>query len=66
MTPKYRDQMIGIISKEMNRVYGLYTQRNPGFLGKVTIVGHSLGVSSAVKPDPIQKTHLSFVVYARL
>jgi hypothetical protein len=46
MTPKYRDQMIGIISKEMNRVYGLYTQRNPGFLGKVTIVGHSLGVSS--------------------
>lgn len=45
MTPKYRDQMIGIISKEMNRVYGLYTQRNPGFLGKVTIVGHSLGVS---------------------
>ncbi|KAI8338230.1 DDHD domain-containing protein [Chlamydoabsidia padenii] len=43
MTPKYRDQMIGIISKEMNRVYGLYTQRNPSFVGKVTIVGHSLG-----------------------
>ncbi|CAO3601170.1 unnamed protein product [Absidia cylindrospora] len=43
MTPKYRDQMINIISKEMNRVYGLYTQRNPGFTGKVTIIGHSLG-----------------------
>ncbi|CAO3638528.1 unnamed protein product [Cunninghamella echinulata] len=43
LTPKYRYQMINIITKEMNRVYGSYTKRNPNFSGKVTIIGHSLG-----------------------
>jgi hypothetical protein len=48
MTPKYRDQMMAIITKEINRVYQLFIQRNPDFLqrrGKVSIYGHSLGVS---------------------
>ncbi|KAG2175583.1 hypothetical protein INT43_001230 [Umbelopsis isabellina] len=46
MTPKYRDQMMAIITKEINRVYQLFIQRNPEFLqrrGKVSIYGHSLG-----------------------
>ncbi|KAI8376523.1 DDHD domain-containing protein [Radiomyces spectabilis] len=46
MTPKYRDQMTAILIREINRVYRLFVQRNPGFLerdGKVTIFGHSLG-----------------------
>lgn len=48
MTPKYRDQMMAVITKEINRVYQLFIQRNPEFLqrgGKVSIYGHSLGVS---------------------
>ncbi|CAO3614214.1 unnamed protein product [Cunninghamella blakesleeana] len=43
LTPKYRYQMINIITREMNRVYGSYIKRNPTFSGKVSIVGHSLG-----------------------
>jgi hypothetical protein len=48
MTPKYRDQMVAIITSEINRVYQLFVKRNPDFLlrgGKVSIYGHSLGVS---------------------
>ena len=40
--------MTTIITKEINRVYRLFVQRNPEFLennGKVTLIGHSLGVS---------------------
>jgi hypothetical protein len=47
MTPKYRDQMMMIITKEINKVYQLFVKRNPDFLqrgGKVSIYGHSLGV----------------------
>ncbi|KAI7847447.1 DDHD domain-containing protein [Circinella umbellata] len=46
LTQKYRDQMTTIITKEINRVYRLFVQRNPEFLennGKVTLIGHSLG-----------------------
>ncbi|KAI9250566.1 DDHD domain-containing protein [Phascolomyces articulosus] len=46
LTQKYRDQMTSIITKEINRVYRLFVQRNPEFLenhGKVTLIGHSLG-----------------------
>ncbi|KAI8581099.1 hypothetical protein K450DRAFT_234642 [Umbelopsis ramanniana AG] len=46
MTPKYRDQMLAIITSEINRVYLLFIKRNPDFLlrgGKVSIYGHSLG-----------------------
>ncbi|KAL0146365.1 DDHD domain-containing protein [Mucor lusitanicus] len=45
MTPRYRELMTQIISKEINRVYRLFGNRNPEFLekGKVSIFGHSLG-----------------------
>ncbi|KAG9293859.1 hypothetical protein G9A89_019197 [Geosiphon pyriformis] len=46
MTPKYREQMVNTVTKECNRVYGLFLERNPRFLeigGKVSIYGHSLG-----------------------
>ncbi|KAI9317101.1 hypothetical protein BX666DRAFT_144736 [Dichotomocladium elegans] len=48
LTQKYRDQMTTTITKELNRVYKLFIRRNPDFIereGKVTIIGHSLGVS---------------------
>lgn len=51
MTPKYREQMLVSVTRECNRVYRLYTQRNPEFLkrgGKVHIYGHSLGVRSSL------------------
>jgi hypothetical protein len=44
---KYREQMLSIISQEINRVYHLFLRNNPNFLakgGKVSILGHSLGV----------------------
>lgn len=44
---KYRDQMLSIISNEINRVYHLFLRNNPDFLargGKVSLLGHSLGV----------------------
>ncbi|KAI7864599.1 DDHD domain-containing protein [Spinellus fusiger] len=45
MTHKYRDQMTRAISKQANRIYAAFLQRNPTFekKGKVTIIGHSLG-----------------------
>jgi len=39
----YREQITEIVLKESNRIYHLFKQRNPGFKGKVHIVGHSLG-----------------------
>jgi len=46
MTPKYRELMINTVTKEANRVYNLFVERNPKFVengGKVSIYGHSLG-----------------------
>ncbi|CAH1756923.1 9712_t:CDS:10 [Entrophospora sp. SA101] len=46
MTPRYREMMINIVTREANRVYNLFIERNPKFLennGKVSIYGHSLG-----------------------
>jgi hypothetical protein len=40
--------MTVIITNEINRVYNLFIERNPDFVkdnGKVSILGHSLGVS---------------------
>lgn len=39
----YREQITEIVLKESNRIYHLFKQRNPGFKGKVHVVGHSLG-----------------------
>ncbi|KAI9247727.1 DDHD domain-containing protein [Sporodiniella umbellata] len=45
MTPRYREQMTQIITREINRIYRLFIQRNPEFIeiGKISIFGHSLG-----------------------
>ncbi|CAG8442980.1 17971_t:CDS:10 [Funneliformis caledonium] len=45
MTPNYREQMLRTVTKEVNRVYNLFLERNPKFKekGKVSIFGHSLG-----------------------
>lgn len=39
----YREHIAGIVQTECNRVYNLFCQRNPGFKGKVSLIGHSLG-----------------------
>ncbi|KAM7221292.1 phospholipase DDHD2 [Rhypophila decipiens] len=39
----YREQIADIVSRESNRIYKLFMERNPEFKGKVHIVGHSLG-----------------------
>lgn len=51
MTPRYRELMTNIISREINRVYRLFSAKNPEFAekGKVSIFGHSLGVCVYMK-----------------
>jgi len=39
----YREQIASIVLQECNRIYRLYCDRNPGFKGKVHLMGHSLG-----------------------
>ncbi len=39
----YREQIIDIVLRESNRIYGLFKERNADFKGKVHIIGHSLG-----------------------
>ncbi|KAI9281138.1 DDHD domain-containing protein [Sporodiniella umbellata] len=46
LTNRYHDQMIQAVTKEVNRVYKSFIERNPEFLknnGQVSILGHSLG-----------------------
>ncbi|KAI8084102.1 DDHD domain-containing protein [Gilbertella persicaria] len=46
MTSKYHELMMQVVTKEINRVYHLFIERNPQFLknnGQVTILAHSLG-----------------------
>lgn len=46
--------MIHSVTKEINRVYKLFIERNPSFLknkGEVSILGHSLGVSTFTHPS---------------
>ncbi|KAK2711679.1 hypothetical protein QYM36_012702, partial [Artemia franciscana] len=43
MSPKYCQSIVSTVGSEMNRLYKLFIERNPGFVGKVTLVGHSLG-----------------------
>lgn len=48
MTSKHHETMIKIVTKEINRVYKLFIERNPHFLkknGQVTLFAHSLGAS---------------------
>ncbi|XP_065119778.1 phospholipase DDHD1b [Paramisgurnus dabryanus] len=44
-SPLYRDEITRGLTKEMNRLYTLFCERNPEFAekGKVSIVSHSLG-----------------------
>ncbi|KAI8976087.1 DDHD domain-containing protein [Pilobolus umbonatus] len=45
-TSRYHDQMISVAAQEINRVYKLFIDRNPDFLGnngQVSVIGHSLG-----------------------
>lgn len=39
----YREHIAGIVTRECNRVYKLFKERNPSFSGRVSLVGHSLG-----------------------
>ena len=64
----YREQIVGIVLREANRIYNLFKERNPEFRGKVHIMGHSLG--SAImfdllcrqkeKPKPENRNPLRF------
>ncbi|XP_069712942.1 phospholipase DDHD1 isoform X2 [Phaenicophaeus curvirostris] len=45
-SPFYRDELVGSLQQELNRLYTLFCSRNPEFEkkgGKVSIVSHSLG-----------------------
>lgn len=39
----YREQISEIVFMEANKIYKLFIERNPGFNGKVHLLGHSLG-----------------------
>ncbi|KAL8728658.1 MAG: hypothetical protein Q9181_005271 [Wetmoreana brouardii] len=39
----YREHIAGIVQRECNRIYELFLERNPGFEGKISLIGHSLG-----------------------
>ncbi|CAN8106391.1 unnamed protein product [Discula destructiva] len=39
----YREQISKIVFQECNKIYKLFIERNPGFKGKVHLLGHSLG-----------------------
>ncbi|KAJ6952358.1 phospholipase SGR2-like isoform X4 [Populus alba x Populus x berolinensis] len=43
MSPIYRQDIINAVSNQLNRLYLKFLKRNPGYDGKVSIYGHSLG-----------------------
>uniref|UniRef100_A0A7N0UND7 DDHD domain-containing protein n=1 Tax=Kalanchoe fedtschenkoi TaxID=63787 RepID=A0A7N0UND7_KALFE len=43
MSPIYCQDIINSVSNQLNRLYLKFIQRNPGYDGKVSIYGHSLG-----------------------
>ncbi|KAF9661517.1 hypothetical protein SADUNF_Sadunf19G0077100 [Salix dunnii] len=43
MSPIYRQDIINSVSNQLNRLYLKFLKRNPGYDGKVSIYGHSLG-----------------------
>ncbi|SCV02750.1 LAMI_0H02652g1_1 [Lachancea mirantina] len=40
---QYKHRILTAVTSQLNHLYNLYCSRNPGFNGKVHIVGHSLG-----------------------
>ncbi|XP_068128372.1 phospholipase DDHD2-like isoform X2 [Hyperolius riggenbachi] len=42
-SPTYCQLIVDTVCGEMNRLYGLFLQRNPSFTGRVSVTGHSLG-----------------------
>jgi hypothetical protein len=42
-SPAYKDHISRIVLDECNRIYHLFTDRNPNFKGKISFIGHSLG-----------------------
>lgn len=42
-SPAYKDHISRIVVSECNRIHQLFIERNPGFNGKVSFIGHSLG-----------------------
>ena len=47
-SPAYKGHISRIVAEECNHIYKLFKQRNPDFKGKVSLVGHSLGISHHV------------------
>ncbi|XP_051142036.1 phospholipase SGR2-like isoform X2 [Andrographis paniculata] len=43
MSPIYCQEIIDSVSNQLNRLYVKFLKRNPGYNGKVSIYGHSLG-----------------------
>ncbi|KAK2718925.1 hypothetical protein QYM36_006066 [Artemia franciscana] len=43
MSPVYRQTIVSTVTGELNRIYELFKKRNPGFSGRVSLAGHSLG-----------------------
>ncbi|XP_038718481.1 phospholipase SGR2-like isoform X2 [Tripterygium wilfordii] len=43
MSPIYRQDIINSASNQLNRLYLKFLRRNPGYNGKVSLYGHSLG-----------------------
>ncbi|XP_050220488.1 phospholipase SGR2 isoform X2 [Mercurialis annua] len=43
MTPVYCQDIVNSVSNQLNRLYLKFLKRNPGYNGKVSIYGHSLG-----------------------
>jgi hypothetical protein len=42
-SPAYKGHITRIVLDELNRIYRLFKERNPGFNGKISLAGHSLG-----------------------
>ncbi|KAK9320479.1 DDHD domain-containing protein [Lipomyces orientalis] len=45
---KHRSRVLHAVAAEANRVYRLWMRNNPGWQGKISIIGHSLGSVIAV------------------
>ncbi|EDV20738.1 uncharacterized protein TRIADDRAFT_31284 [Trichoplax adhaerens] len=45
-SPVYCQAIVNYVTQEMNRIYKLFRERNPNFVGQVSISGHSLGIEN--------------------